>query len=187
MSRIRQWVRSRFVPGCALIPEDFGKRLTLLKERAGLSWEGMATCIGVDHRQLLRWRKKGAEPSGGPCWPWWRWPNRCLAAWIFSWAGTRRSWPRAGSRDLGRQRWVYRLEPPRFPVEFPQRLERFKVASGLSWRGLARELRIDIRLVKRWRKGARPDSANLIALFKFAAEIGLLDLLLPEVRKQTTD
>ena len=65
MSRIRQWVRSRFVPGCALIPEDFGHRLTLLKERAGLSWEGMATCIGVDHRQLLRWRKKGAEPSGG--------------------------------------------------------------------------------------------------------------------------
>ena len=25
----------------------------------------MATCIGVDHRQLLRWRKKGFEPSGG--------------------------------------------------------------------------------------------------------------------------
>ena len=65
MSRVRQWVRSRFVPGCALIPEDFGDRLTLLKERAGLSWEGLATCIGVDHRQLLRWRKKGSEPSGG--------------------------------------------------------------------------------------------------------------------------
>ena len=65
MSRVRQWVRSRFVPGVALIPEDFGKRLTLLKEKAGLSWEGLATCIGVDHRQLLRWRKKGAEPSGG--------------------------------------------------------------------------------------------------------------------------
>ena len=65
MSRVRQWVRSRFVPGVALIPEDFGNRLTRLKERAGLSWEGLATCIGVDHRQLLRWRKKGAEPSGG--------------------------------------------------------------------------------------------------------------------------
>ena len=61
---------------------------------------------------------------------------------------------------MGRQRWVYRLEPPRFPVEFPQRLERFKEASGLSWRGLARELCIDVRLVKRWRKGARPDSAS---------------------------
>ena len=65
MSRERQAVRFRFVPGVALIPEDFGHRLARLKERAGLSWEGLATCIGVDHRQLLRWRKKGAEPSGG--------------------------------------------------------------------------------------------------------------------------
>ena len=81
---------------------------------------------------------------------------------------------------MGRQRWVYRLEPPRFPEEFPQRLERFKVASGFSWRALARELCVDIRLVKRWRKGARPDSANLIALFSLAARIGLLHLLLPE-------
>ena len=47
--------------------------------------------------------------------------------------------------------------------------------------GLARELCIDIRLVKRWRKGAKPDSANLIALFSLAARIGLLHLLLPEV------
>ena len=58
-------VRSRFVSGVTLIPEDLGNRLTLLKEKAGLSREGLATCIGVDHRQLLRWRKKGAEPSGG--------------------------------------------------------------------------------------------------------------------------
>ena len=86
----------------------------------------------------------------------------------------------AVSRALGRQRWVYRLEPPRFPDDFPKRLERFKVASGLSWRGLARELCIDVRLVKRWRKGARPDSANLIALFNLAAGVGLLHLLLPE-------
>ena len=54
MSRGRQLVRSRFVSGVALIPEDFGNRLTLLKEKASLSWEGLATCIGVDHRQLLR-------------------------------------------------------------------------------------------------------------------------------------
>ena len=81
---------------------------------------------------------------------------------------------------MGRQRWVYRLEPSRFPEDFPQRLERFKAASGLSWRGLARELCIDIRLVKRWRNGARPDSANLIALFSLAAGMGLLHLLLPE-------
>ena len=82
---------------------------------------------------------------------------------------------------MGRQRWVYRLEPPRFPEEFPQQLERFKVASGLSWRGLARELCIDVRLAKRWRKGASPDSTNLIALFNLAARMGLLHLLLPAV------
>ena len=60
-------------------------------------------------------------------------------------------------------------------------MERFKEASGFSWRGLARKLCIDIRLVKRWRKGARPDSANLVALFSLAAGMGLLHLLLPEV------
>ena len=78
---------------------------------------------------------------------------------------------------MGRQRWVYRLEPPPFPEDFPERLERFKEASGVSWRGLARELCVDVRLVKRWRKGSRPDSANLIALFSLAARMGLL---LPE-------
>ena len=86
---------------------------------------------------------------------------------------------------MGRQQWVYRLEPPRFPEEFPQRLEKFKEASGLSWRGLARELCVDIRLVKRWRKGSRPDSANLIALFGLAAGMGLLHLLLPESGRHT--
>ncbi|MXX93349.1 MAG: hypothetical protein F4Y63_07900 [Chloroflexi bacterium] len=51
-------------PGVALIPEDFAERLTVLKEATGLSWEGMAVCLGVDSRQLLRWRKGGA-PNGG--------------------------------------------------------------------------------------------------------------------------
>lgn len=51
-------------PGVALIPEDFAERMTSLKERAGLTWEGMALGMGVDSRQILRWRKGGA-PSGG--------------------------------------------------------------------------------------------------------------------------
>ena len=51
-------------PGVALMPEDFIDRLTLLKEATGLSWEGLAACIGVDGRQLLKWRQ-GAEPCGG--------------------------------------------------------------------------------------------------------------------------
>ena len=81
---------------------------------------------------------------------------------------------------MGRQQRVYRIEPPPFPEDFPERLERFKEASGMSWRELARRLRIDIRLINRWRNGTRPDSANLMALFSLAAGLGLLHLLLPE-------
>ena len=80
---------------------------------------------------------------------------------------------------MGRQQRVYRIEPPLFPEDFPERLEQFKEASGMSWRELARRLRIDIRLINRWRNGTRPDSANLMALFTLAAGLGLLHLLLP--------
>ena len=65
MSRERQFQRFPFVPGVALLPEEFGVRLARLKEALGLTWEGFASMIGVDYRQMLRWRKKGAEPSGG--------------------------------------------------------------------------------------------------------------------------
>ncbi len=53
-----------FPPGVALVPEDFVERLTALKELTGLSWEGLAVALGVDSRQLLRWRQ-GAAPNGG--------------------------------------------------------------------------------------------------------------------------
>ena len=48
----------------AQLPGNFGERLTAIKERSGLTWEGMAEAVGVDGRQLLRWRR-GATPSGG--------------------------------------------------------------------------------------------------------------------------
>ena len=60
-----QFRRSRYVPGVALMPEDFGERLVLLKEATGLSWEGVSTLIGVDPRQLWRWRSKDVVPCGG--------------------------------------------------------------------------------------------------------------------------
>ena len=65
MSRGRRSQRSLYVPGVSVLPDDFGQRLKRLKELLGLTWEGMATCIGVDYRQLLRWRNEGAVPSGG--------------------------------------------------------------------------------------------------------------------------
>ena len=81
---------------------------------------------------------------------------------------------------MGRQRLVYRVEPARFPEDFPQRLENFRMAAGLSRRELARQLLADVRLLKRWNNGTRPDSAYLVALFVLAAGMGLLHLLLPE-------
>ena len=49
--------------GASLLPEDFPERLDRLKEATGLSWEGLAACLGVDPRQLQRWRQ-GTAPCG---------------------------------------------------------------------------------------------------------------------------
>ena len=80
-----------------------------------------------------------------------------------------------------RQQWVYHVEPSRFPSDFPERLERFREAAGLSSRGLARRLRVDSRMLRRWRKGTQPAPGHLVALFNLAAEMGLLHILLPSV------
>ncbi len=48
-----------------VLPQDFPERLEGLKEASGLSWGAMARSIGVDRKQLMRWRKKGTEPCGG--------------------------------------------------------------------------------------------------------------------------
>ena len=51
----------------ALIPENFSKRLEAFKIETGLSWDDLAAWIGVDPRQLQRWRK-GTKPSGDGLW-----------------------------------------------------------------------------------------------------------------------
>ncbi len=51
-------------PGEAVLPGNFGERLCGLKQRSGLTWEAMAEALGVDSRQLSRWRR-GVSPSGG--------------------------------------------------------------------------------------------------------------------------
>ncbi|MDE2683912.1 MAG: helix-turn-helix domain containing protein [Chloroflexota bacterium] len=52
-------------PGVALVPEDFREKLEVIKRLTGLPWEGLATAMGVDSRQLWRWRKRGGEPGAG--------------------------------------------------------------------------------------------------------------------------
>ena len=47
-----------------VFPSDFPTRLVILKEATGLSWNGFSALLGVDPKQMRRWRK-GAVPSGG--------------------------------------------------------------------------------------------------------------------------
>ena len=49
--------------GVTFLPEDFCERLEQFKEASGLTWDAMAACMGVDPRQLRRWRH-GTRPSG---------------------------------------------------------------------------------------------------------------------------
>lgn len=81
---------------------------------------------------------------------------------------------------MGRQQWVYRRDRPGLPSDFPRRLEMLKGTTGLSWRGFARMLRTDPRLVRRWRNGTRPDAGHLYSLFAAAADMGALHILLPD-------
>ncbi len=46
------------------LPDDFPDRLERLRQVADLTWAGFAAAIGVDYRQMYRWRKHGVEPSG---------------------------------------------------------------------------------------------------------------------------
>ena len=87
----------------------------------------------------------------------------------------------------GRQRWVYLVEPCEFPDDFPERLERLRAARGLSWRGLARELRVSVRNLRRWRSGGRVDGACLLRLVSYAGAHGLLDCFLPELQGTSDD
>ena len=80
-----------------------------------------------------------------------------------------------------RQQYVYHTVPEVFPEDFPDRLDRFRRAAGFTWGGLARELRVNARTVRRWKAGSRVGSGHLVSLFALAARLGLLHHLLPEV------
>ncbi len=60
--------RSSYPPSHLLVDatpvvNELPARLARLKQALGLSWDGVAACLGVDPRQLQRWRK-GTLPNG---------------------------------------------------------------------------------------------------------------------------
>ena len=62
--------------------------------------------------------------------------------------------------------------------DFPQALENFKEASGLSWAEIARRLGTSTMTIWRWRyDGIRPNFRNLLALQELAKSMRLGHLL----------
>ena len=47
-----------------VLSKDFPKRLARLRKASGLSWNAFADALGVDKKQVHRWRN-GVEPCGG--------------------------------------------------------------------------------------------------------------------------
>ena len=165
-----------FTPGVALMPADFAGRLQTLKDAAGLPWEGFAARLGVDCRQVLRWRR-GAAPCGGAM----------LA--IFHLAATVPSGVNAllGSPAFGPQ-LPLNARPSDLPTtpgsalmpaDFPERLATLRDATGLSWEGFAACIGVDCRQVLRWRQGAEPCGGAMLAICRLTAMVpgGLRALL----------
>ena len=80
---------------------------------------------------------------------------------------------------MGTQRQVHHLFKCVLPPDLPARLVRFKEASGLTWRSLARLLGVSPYRVRQWRKrGVAPSSAHLFMLLTIAESMGLRDGIL---------
>ena len=62
-------------------------------------------------------------------------------------------WTRSERNSLVRKHPVLLSSRPHFPEDFPARLERFKDASGLSWRMIARAVYVSPRRIHYWRHG----------------------------------
>ena len=61
----RPVINGRLVPdGSGELPDDFVKRPIRLKQASGLTWEEFSEVLGVELKQVLRWRR-GTEPCGG--------------------------------------------------------------------------------------------------------------------------
>ena len=62
---------------------------------------------------------------------------------------------------------------------YPDRLNRLKQLSGLSWSGFARVLGVDRKQTRRWGNGTEPCGGSLLSVFHLANRIpGGLDILL---------
>ncbi len=79
---------------------------------------------------------------------------------------------------MGRRRKTHRRVSFDFPADFPERLERFREAGGLSWRSLAHLLGVSPYRIREWRRGAAPASVHLFLLLTLSNRLGLQETLM---------
>ncbi len=80
---------------------------------------------------------------------------------------------------MGVQLHVHRPVEFEFPPDFPERLMRFREASGFSWKALARLLGVRPYRLWQWRvRGVIPSPAHLFLLLTVAESMGLRDRIL---------
>ena len=80
---------------------------------------------------------------------------------------------------MGTQRRVHQPFEFEFPSDFPDRLTRFKEASGLSWRAVARMLGVSPSRLRQWRnKGVLPSLDHYCLLLLVAERMGLREILI---------
>ena len=75
---------------------------------------------------------------------------------------------------MPRQRIHHSRDTYELPADFPERLERFKEESGLSWSEIARRLGTYRNTVWRWKEGrGRPNYQHRKGLLELADSLGL--------------
>ena len=75
---------------------------------------------------------------------------------------------------MPRQRIHHTRETYEVPDDFPERLERFKEESGLTWAELTRRLGVHPYTMRRWvLRRARPSMRYMMVLLALAGELGL--------------
>ena len=80
---------------------------------------------------------------------------------------------------MGTQRLMHRPFEFEFPSDFADRLTRFKEASGLSWRAIARMLGVSPSRLRQWRnKGVLPSLDHYCLLLLIAERMGLRETLM---------
>ena len=85
---------------------------------------------------------------------------------------------------MPRQRTHHSRRTYDFHADFPERLERFREASGMTWAELCRRLGTHPHTVRRWRnEGVRPSARHMMAFLALAGSLGLDHLLKAEDRR----